>query len=202
MAGIVGNGEVPPVVSRALDTRVDEVESLLCKVRANHSTCPEYLYLRVELVAVDGERTVRTRFCPKLRVVGRADNERSNVALRLHELFCEAVYECHLLLRVSTLAVDVVEVDGERAHAEFVHEVELVYEVVIILLVPLDVLARVDSPHEVDAVAAASLHEFVDVLSLLRRVGQAPVRTAVIRVVLRSVHILVELVASVVVDER
>ena len=82
MAGIVGNGEVPPVVSRALDTRVDE-------------------------------RTIWSRFSPKLRVVGRADNERSNVALCLHELFCEAVHECHLLLRVSTLAVDVVEVDGE-----------------------------------------------------------------------------------------
>ena len=42
----------------------------------------------------------------------------------------------------------------------------------------------------------------MNVLSLLGRVGQTPVRTAVIRVVLRSVHILVEFVASVVVDER
>ena len=116
VAGIVGNGEVPPVVSRTLDTRVYEVESLLGEVRANHSTSPEHLHLRVELVAVDSERSVRTRLCPKLRVVGRADNERSNVALRLHELFCEAVHECHLLLRVGTLAIDVVEVDGERAY--------------------------------------------------------------------------------------
>ena len=59
-----------------------------------------------------------------------------------------------------------------------------------------------DSPYEVDAVAAASLYELVNVLSLLGRVGQTPVRTAVIRIVLRTVHILVEFVASVVVDER
>ena len=113
VASIVGNGEVPPVVSRTLDTRVYEVESLLGEVRANHSTSPEHLYLRVELVAVDSERSVRTRLCPKLRVVGRADNERSNVALSLHEFLGEAVHESYLLAWVSALAVDVVEVDGE-----------------------------------------------------------------------------------------
>ena len=113
VAGIVGNGEVPPVVSRALDTRVDEVESLLGEVRANHSTCPKHLYLRVELVAVYGERTIWSWFSPKLRVVGRADNERSNVALSLHEFLGESVYESHLLAWVSALTVDIVEVDGE-----------------------------------------------------------------------------------------
>ena len=113
MAGIVGNGEVPPVVSRALDTRVDEVESLLGEVRANHSTSPEHLHLRVELVAVDGERTIWSRFSPKLRVVGRADNERSNVALSLHKFLGESVYESHLLAWVSALTIDIVEVDGE-----------------------------------------------------------------------------------------
>ena len=66
VAGIVGNGEVPPVVSRTLDTRVYEVESLLGEVRANYSTSPEHLHLRVELVAVDSERSVRTRLSPKL----------------------------------------------------------------------------------------------------------------------------------------
>ena len=43
MTGIVGNGEVPPIVSRALNARVYKVESLLCQVRANHSTRPEHV---------------------------------------------------------------------------------------------------------------------------------------------------------------
>ena len=43
MAGIVSHGEVPPIVSRALNARVYKVESLLCQVRANHSTRPEHI---------------------------------------------------------------------------------------------------------------------------------------------------------------
>ena len=58
-----------------------------------------------------------------------------------------------------------------------------------------------DSPHEVYSVAATSLNEFADVLSLFLRIRQAPVRTTVIRVVLRTVEIGVHLILSVIVDE-
>ena len=59
-----------------------------------------------------------------------------------------------------------------------------------------------DGPYEVNTVAAACLHQFVDVTCLVGRVGLAPVGRAVVRIVLRSVHVFVQLVASIIVDER
>ena len=53
--------------------------------------------------------------------------------------------------------------------------IELVDEVLIVFLVPLDVLARMDSPNEVDTVASASLNEFVYVASLVVGIRQTPV---------------------------
>ncbi len=80
--------------------------------------------------------------------------------------------------------------------------VELVHEVLIVFLVPLDVLARMDGPHEVYTVAVASLNKFVDVASLVFGIRLAPVGRAVVWVVLRTIHILVEFVASIIFDER
>ena len=76
MACIVGHREVPPIVCRTLYARVDEVECLLCEVRTNNGTGPEYVDGRVETVAINGKLTVFSGLRPKLRVVGRADNER------------------------------------------------------------------------------------------------------------------------------
>ena len=53
--------------------------------------------------------------------------------------------------------------------------IELVDEVLVVFLVPLYVLARMDSPNEVDTVATASLNEFVNIACLVGRVGLAPV---------------------------
>ena len=66
MTGIVGNGEVPPIVSRALDARVYEVKCLLCEVRANNGTCPEHVDRRIETLAIDGELSVLLGACPQL----------------------------------------------------------------------------------------------------------------------------------------
>lgn len=74
-------------------------------------------------------------------------------------------------------------------------------QILIVFLVPLDILSRMDSPHEVYSVAATSLNEFADVLSLFLRIRQAPVRTTVIWVILRTIEIGVHLVLSVIVDE-
>ena len=54
-----------------------------------------------------------------------------------------------------------------------------------------------DGPYEIDPVPAASLDEFADVACFILRIWQTPVRTAVIRIVLRTVQITIHLVLSV-----
>ena len=201
MAGIIGYREVPPVVSWALDAGIHPVERLAGQVATYHITCPEYVDRRVEGISEDGERTGWLWIRPETGIIGRTHHERSYIALSLHKFLCQAVQEFRLLYRVGTLAGNIIKEDGERAHTEVVHQVELVNQVLIVFLVPLDVLSRMDSPHEVYSVAATSLNEFADVLSLFLRIRQAPVRTAVIWVILRTVEIGVHLVLSVIVDE-
>ena len=58
-----------------------------------------------------------------------------------------------------------------------------------------------DSPYEIYTVATASLYEFADVLSLFLRIRQAPVRAAVIRIILWTIEIGVHLVLSIIIDE-
>ena len=58
-----------------------------------------------------------------------------------------------------------------------------------------------DSPYEIYTVAAASLYELTDVLSLFLRIRQTPVRAAVIWVVLWTIEIGVHLVLSIIIDE-
>ena len=53
--------------------------------------------------------------------------------------------------------------------------IELVDEVLVVFLVPLDVLARMYGPYEVDTVASASLNEFVNIASLVVGIRQTPV---------------------------
>ena len=201
MAGIIGYREVPPVVSRALDAGIHPVEGLAGQVAANHITCPEYIDRWIEGITEDGERTGWLWIRPETGVIGRTHHERSNIALSLHKFLFEAVEKFRLLYRVGTLAGNIIEEDGERTHTEVVHQIELVNQVLIVFLVPLDVLARMDSPHEVHSVAATSLNEFADVLSLFLRIRQTPVRTTVIWVILRTIEIGVHLVLSVIVDE-
>ena len=53
--------------------------------------------------------------------------------------------------------------------------IELVDEIPIVFLIPLDVLARMYGPYEVYTVATASLNEFVNIASLVVGIRQAPV---------------------------
>lgn len=121
---------------------------------------------------------------PEAGIIGRTHHERCNIALSLHKLLSQAVQEFRLLDRVGTLAGNIIKEDSERTYTEVVHQVELVNQVLIVFLVPLDVLSRMDSPYEIYTVATASLYEFADVLSLFLRIRQAPVRAAVIRIIL------------------
>ena len=201
MACIIGYREVPPVISRALDAGVHPVEGLAGQVTTYHITRPEYIDRWIEGITEDNQRTGWFWIRPETGIIGRTHHERCNIALSLHKFLCQAVQEFRLLHWVGTLARNIIKEDGERAHTEVVHQIELVNQVLIVFLVPLDILSWMDSPHEIYTVAAASLNEFADVLSLFLWIRQAPVRTAVIRVVLRAIEIGVHLVLSIIVDE-
>ena len=201
MACIIGYREVPPVISRALDAGVHPVEGLAGQVTTYHITRPEYIDRWIEGITEDSQRTGWFWIRPETGIIGRTHHERCNIALSLHKLLSQAVQEFRLLHWVGTLARNIIKEDGERAHTEVVHQIELVNQVLIVFLVPLDILSWMDSPHEIYTVAAASLNEFADVLSLFLWIRQAPVRTAVIRVVLRAIEIGVHLVLSIIVDE-
>ena len=201
MACIIGYREVPPVVSRTLDTGVHPVERLAGQVATYHITCPEYIDRWIEGITEDSQRTGWFWIRPETGIIGRTHHKRSHITLSLHKLLSQAVQEFRLLDWVGTLAGNIIKEDGERTHTEVVHQVELVNQVLIVFLVPLDILSWMDSPYEIYTVATASLYEFADVLSLFLWIRQAPVRTAVIRVVLRAIEIGVHLVLSIIVDE-
>ena len=201
MACIIGYREVPPVISRALDAGVHPVEGLAGQVTTYHITRPEYIDRWIEGITEDSQRTGWFWIRPETGIIGRTHHKRSHITLSLHKLLSQAVQEFRLLDWVGTLAGNIIKEDGERTHTEVVHQVELVNQVLIVFLVPLDILSWMDSPHEIYTVAAASLNEFADVLSLFLWIRQAPVRTAVIRVVLRAIEIGVHLVLSIIVDE-
>ena len=75
-------------------------------------------------------------------------------------------------------------------------------EVVVVLLIPAYILARVYCPDEVYTVALACLDKLVQLLGLILGILLAPVGRAVIGVILRAIDIVVHLVAPVDVDER
>ena len=201
MACIIGYREVPPVVSRTLDTGVHPVERLAGQVATYHITCPEYIDRWIEGITEDSQRTGWFWIRPKTGIIGRTHHKRSHITLSLHKLLSQAVQEFRLLDWVGTLAGNIIKEDGERTHTEVVHQVELVNQVLIVFLVPLDILSWMDSPYEIYTVATASLYEFADVLSLFLWIRQAPVRAAVIRIILWTIEIGVHLVLSIIVDE-
>ena len=201
MACIIGYREVPPVISRALDAGVHPVEGLAGQVTTYHITRPEYIDRWIEGITEDSQRTGWFWIRPETGIIGRTHHKRSHITLSLHKLLSQAVQEFRLLDWVGTLAGNIIKEDGERTHTEVVHQVELVNQVLIVFLVPLDILSWMDSPYEIYTVATASLYEFADVLSLFLWIRQAPVRAAVIRVVLRAIEIGVHLVLSIIVDE-
>ena len=75
-------------------------------------------------------------------------------------------------------------------------------EVLVILLVPFDILARMNGPDKIHAVVAASLDKLGEVAGFLLGIRQPPVGTAVVGVVLRAVEVGVHLVLPVEIDER
>ena len=196
VAHIVGHGEVPPDVRRTLDAFVYPLDARLGDVRNHAVARPHDLDARVELGSERGE-VVALRVRPTLVVFRGTHHERSHVRLRLHEMFVDVVQQFRLLHGIGSLAGDVVEEHGERAHAEVVHLLELGEQEVAVAACPLDVKSRMDCPHEVHGILFRHLHQLLDLLRLLFGIGQTPVGGTVVGVVLRTVDVGVHLVLAV-----
>ena len=202
VAGIVGHGKVPPVQGRTADAGVHPLHRLAGQVAAHHVARPEHIDGGGERIAIDGQTSFRRGIGPQPGIVRGTDDERSHPFIHLHEVLVQAVQQFGLFVGIGTFARDVVKEDGKRTDAQVVHPVELVYQVPVIFFIPPDVLPRMDGPDEVHPVAVARLHQLADVVRLFFRVRQAPVGTAVIRIVLRAVQVVVHLELAVKVDQR
>ena len=73
VSSVVGNREVPPVVSRALDARVDPFHGFASEVAAHHVAGPEHFDRWVQSFAVNGEAAVFGGVSPEARIVGGAN---------------------------------------------------------------------------------------------------------------------------------
>ena len=195
-AHIVADGKVPPGQRWPIDAFADESAVDAGNVGADLGAGPEYLDAWVELAAVDSKLPGVGGIGPRLGVVRRADNQRLYALLFLHEVAVEGVEQCRLAVRVGTGARYVVEEDGELPYAQVVHGSELVEQRIVVGAVPADVAARVYGPDEVDVVLGRALAEFCDFGALGRGVGLAPVRGAVIGVVLGTKDVAVHLIAA------
>ncbi len=201
VAAVVCDGIVPPEQRGTFDTGIDEVECLGCEIAAYHGSGPEYFSIRREIASIDGKWTFGTGFGPELGVVGGAYHHFGHVAFGMYKVAGEVVDQRGLPGGIRAYSFDIVKEEGERPHSQVVHHVKLADQRVIVGLVPPDVFARMYRPDEVNSVAARDFDEFGYFAGLLCRVGLAPVRRGVIRVVLGAVDV-VHLVTAVEVDER
>ncbi len=202
VAAIVGHRVIPPVQCGALDTGIDKIKCLVSEVAAHHGTCPEHLHVGVQFTAINGKLTILSGLRPQLRIVSRTNHQIGHIALSLDKITGEIVQQFHLLLGIGTLALYIIKEYCKRTHTEVVHHIELVDQAVIVLLVPAYILPGMYRPHEIDMVTFGILHKFTDIFSFIGRIGLTPVWRAVVRVILRTIDVIVHLVLSIKIKQR
>ena len=109
----------------------------------------------------------------------------------------QVVQQVGLLVGLGTFARNVVEEHGKATYPQLIHLLELVQQILAVFVVPLDVLPRMDGPIEDDIVLAGLVYQLLQLGRLAFGIGLAPVRSAVIGVVLGTVQIDIHLVATV-----
>ena len=133
---------------------------------------------------------------PSAVVLCWADDAWIHVGVCLLKLGRNIVHELCLLVAVCTVIVpEVIPEHGECPYTELAHCLELVYDVVPVGLVPLDVLARMDGPHELDLVCLGGVHIACDLCGKVCGIFLAPF-ALVVCVILRAVDVDVHLLAS------
>ena len=176
MTAVVSHGEVPPVEGRALNPLSHPLQGRGSHVAAYGVSRPEHSHRRIEFPAVDSQTAALGGIGPGAVVVGGTYNQRGHVALGRNELGCQTVEQLHLLHGIGALSGNVVEEDGEGPDSQVVHHLELGDQIAVVLLVPLDVLTGMHSPHEVHAVALTGPDQLGNVAGLVLGIGLAPVR--------------------------
>ena len=116
-----------------------------------------------------------------------------------HKVVGKIVEQTCLLVATCALAPYVVEEDSERADAQVVHQFQFLSHVDGVLQAPLDVACGVDGPYELNLVLVCCVNEFLQLGSLVGRIGLAPACT-VVGIVLRTEHIGIHLVLAIEVE--
>ena len=196
----VRHGEVQPDVTLALDAFVDPFHRLLVN-RVNYRvTCP-HNFNRLVHVATKRAEVTALFVCPTAVVFRRTHYERTNVALRLHEIRVDVVEKVCLLVSLCAFAPNVVEEYGERAHTKLIHGFELVHHGVTVSFCPLDIHPGVNCPVEVYTVLVCCIKKHLKACCFFGGIRHAPL-VAVVGVVLRTVDVNVHLVLRVEVELR
>ena len=76
------------------------------------------------------------------------------------------------------------------------------YEILVILFVPLDIFTRMNSPNKIYTVLSASFNQLLYVLSFSIWIRQSPVGRTMIRVVFRAIYIGIKLVLTIEINQR
>ena len=192
-AAVVGHGIVEPDVSLAADARVHPFEVALVDEVHHGVARPHDAHLCVHIVAQGVEILVAR---PGAVIVGGAEDKRLHAVVLSHKLIGDVVEQLRLLHAARALARDVIEEHGKGAHAKAVHKFEFLDHVERVGLVPFNIYAGVNGPHEVHLILVRLSHEFLHLVGFGRGVVLTPA-VAVVGVVLRAVDIDVHLVASV-----
>ena len=190
---VVAHGVVEPDVCLALDLVVDPGHVALVYHVHDAVAGPHDVD-----VAVHDAAECRQVYAvsPSAVVLCGADDAWVHVRVCLLKFGCNIVHEFGLLVAVCTVVVpEVVPEYGKCPYAELAHCLELVYDVVPVGLVPLDVLARVDGPHELNLVCLGGVHIACDLCGKVCGILLAPF-ALVVCVILRAVDVDVHLLAS------
>ena len=153
-------------------------------------------------MAINSQGTLRCGVGPQFGIVGRTNREVGHIAFGLDEIGRQAIEQLGLLHGIGTLARYIVEEEGKGTHAQIVHPVEFIHQILVVFFVPFDILPRVNGPNEIDPVAAARLDERLNLFGLLLGIGQAPIGATVIGIVFGAIEVTVHLELTIEIDQR
>ena len=109
----------------------------------------------------------------------------------------QIIQQLSLLFSLGSFAGNVIEEHRKGTYPQLIHTFKLLQQQVTVFFIPFDVLSRMNSPVKDYTIFISLVHQFLQLGSLLCRIRLAPVRSAVIRIILRTIQIDIHLVASV-----
>ena len=196
IAHIIGHREVPPDISRTLDSFVNPRNAVTGNIGNDTVSCPHNLNGRIEFIA-QRSQIIAIRIRPAFIVFRRAHYQLVYIRFYLCEFLINVVQQFRLFLRISAFAGDIIKEYGERTDTELIHLLKLSKQKITVFLIPFDILSRMDRPYKVNFVFVGHRHQFLQLGSFFVGIRQTPVGSTMIRIIFRTVYISVHLVFTI-----